>query len=76
LEGPNLMAVAVGIGSAFTFEPPKRLFESTYQRSQPPSYDVAADGRFLMIKPDSQSGSAVSVIFNWQEQLRQRSATH
>ena len=76
-QGPNLMSVAVEAGAAFNFKPPTRLFESTYQRSQqPPSFDVANDGRFVMIKSDTQSSGAISVILNWQELLREKIGTH
>ena len=34
---------------------------------QPPSYDVAADGRFLMIKPTGETDAPISVILNWSE---------
>jgi Tol biopolymer transport system component len=71
---PNLMSVAVEAGAAFNFKPPTRLFESPYLRSQqPPSFDVANDGRFVMIKLDTQSSGAVSVILNWQELVREKS---
>jgi Tol biopolymer transport system component len=70
-QGASLMSVAIESGGAFNFKSPTRLFESTYQRgTQPPTYDVAADGRFVMVKPDSQTGNVVSVILNWQELLR------
>jgi eukaryotic-like serine/threonine-protein kinase len=73
LQGGSLMSVAIDTGGTFNFKPPTRLFESTYQRgTQPPTYDVAADGRFVMVKPDSQAGNTVSVILNWQELLRQK----
>jgi Tol biopolymer transport system component len=77
LESSNMMAVAVEAGAAFNFKPPTRLFESTYQRGeQPPSFDVAPDGRFVMIKPDSSGDAPITVILNWTELLRQRGATH
>jgi len=77
LESTNMMAVAVDGGAAFTFKPPTRLFESTYFRSQqPPSYDVAPDGRFVMIKPDTPTETPITVILNWTERLRQRGASH
>ena len=71
LQGASLMSVPIDAGVAFNFKPPTRLFESTYLRgTQPPTYDVASDGRFVMVKPDSQAGNVVSVILNWQEMLR------
>jgi eukaryotic-like serine/threonine-protein kinase len=77
LRGSNVMAVAVDAGREFNFKPPTKLFESAYQYGQqPPNYDVAADGRFVMIKSDTQGGTAVSVILNWQELLRQKNVTH
>jgi Tol biopolymer transport system component len=77
MQGANIMAMQVETGKEFNFKPPTRLFENTYQRSQQaPNYAVAADGRFVMIKPDSEAGSAVSVILNWQELLRQKNVTH
>ena len=75
LEGRNMMSVAVEAGAAFNFKPAVRLFESTYARDQqPPSYDVAADGRFVMIKPDSSGKTPITVILNWQERLSARAA--
>jgi Tol biopolymer transport system component len=77
LEGRNMMSVAVDAGAAFNFKPAMRLFESTYTRDQqPPSYDVAADGRFVMIKPDSSGKIPITVILNWQERLSARDAQH
>ena len=72
-QGASLMSVAIEPGGAFNFKPPTRLFESSYQRgTQPPTYDVAADGRFVMVKSDSPTGNVVSVILNWQELVRAR----
>jgi len=72
-----MMAVPVDAGAAFNFKRPTRLFESTYFRSeQPPSYDVAPDGRFVMVKPDTAAETPITVILNWTERLRQRGASH
>ena len=57
------MAVAVDTTSDFNFKAPVLLFEFRYQRSrQPPSYDVAPDGRFLVIK-DTKIKQAVQVWY-------------
>jgi serine/threonine-protein kinase len=76
LERRRVMAVPVNPGSTFTFKPPTVLFESRYLRStQPPSYDVAEDGRFLMIRPTPSQGrtsAQVVVVLNWAEELRRR----
>jgi Tol biopolymer transport system component len=75
LEGSSMMSVAVQTGATFSFSPPTRLFDAApYRRStQPPSYDVAADGRFVMVSPDLESSEApITVIVNWSELLHRR----
>ena len=75
LEGSRLMAVTVVPGERFNFSPAALLFDSTLIPSpQPPSYDVAPDGRFLIIKPvEGDSGVVppqIVVIQNWFEELK------
>jgi serine/threonine-protein kinase len=66
LEQNKMMSVAVSAGTPFNFKPATLLFESRYQHAgQPPSYDVAADGRFLMIKPAPPELSSFNVLLNW-----------
>jgi Tol biopolymer transport system component len=68
LEGNTLMSVAVDAKTDFDFKPPTLLFEYRYRRSsQPPSYDVAADGRFLVIKQASVTQPPIEVITNWAQ---------
>jgi Tol biopolymer transport system component len=70
LEGNKLMAVAVDGKTVFNFEPPTLLFEYRYRRSsQPPSYEVAADGRFLIIKQASVTQPPIEVITNWAQSV-------
>jgi hypothetical protein len=70
-----MMAVAVDARTTFDFKPATLLFETTAaMTNQPPSYDVAADGRFLMIKP-ALPGAEVApmvIITNWFEELTRR----
>jgi eukaryotic-like serine/threonine-protein kinase len=62
-ENNKLMSVAVDKGPTFNFKPPALLFERPYQIQ---SYDVAPDGRFLMIKPAAaRASSPITVILNW-----------
>jgi serine/threonine-protein kinase len=74
LEGRRLMAVVVQPGTTFSFSPAASLFEHDYVATgQPPSYDVAGDGRFLMVK----SGATATVppivmTLDWFEELRRR----
>ena len=73
-EGHKLMALAVETGSAFSFKPPMLLFESQYMHPlwETTSYDVAPDGRFLMMKPNNPSADSswITVVLNWQEDLK------
>jgi serine/threonine-protein kinase len=74
LEGQRLMAVAVQPGATFSFSPAESLFEHGYVATgQPPSYDVAADGRFLMVKSGATATVPPIVItLDWFEELKRR----
>jgi serine/threonine-protein kinase len=77
ISGSDMMeapVVPVAPNAAFGFDTPTRLFDvSAYRQpfSQAPTYDVARDGRFVMLK---SSDFPVTVIHNWTERLRQRAA--
>ncbi len=67
------MAVAVDSKDTFNFQPPERLFERIFlRRRQAPSYDVGADGRFLMIRSDSVTTRRMVVVQNWIEEVKER----
>jgi serine/threonine protein kinase len=74
LENKRLMSVAVESSGTFTFKPPAVLFEIPELAVRFPnqSYDVAPDGRFLMVKDVSTPASAppITVILNWTASLR------
>ena len=75
LEGRRMMAVPVQPGAAFSFSPAQFLFETSHALSpQPPSYDVAADGRFLMVKGAGAQVSAPPIVLtlDWFEELKRR----
>ncbi len=60
----TLMRVAVEASNRFEFEAAVRLLEADFPVfEQPPSYDVAPDGRFVTARNDSNP--PVSVILNW-----------
>jgi hypothetical protein len=40
--------------------------------AQPPTYDVGADGRFLMIKSERIDRPTINVVVNWPELLKGR----
>jgi hypothetical protein len=50
------------------------LFEEHYATYQTtPSYDVTADGqRFLFLNPGVAPQEEISVVVNWQEELKQK----
>ena len=64
----RVKAARLDPGPGLRFAPPQQLFESSYALGgQPPSYDVAADGRFLMLKRDrSRPAEPTHVILNWR----------
>jgi len=78
LQGNAMLAVAVETEPEFSFAAPQELFTGPYLRDQSPlvaSYDVAPDGRFLMIQPGLGTDTAptgIVVVENWTEELKQR----
>ena len=71
-QGDHIMAVAFQSGTPFSFSPARSLFEyRNADSSQPPSYDVAADGRFLMVK-NSAAARSIVVTIGWLAELKQR----
>ena len=64
-----MMAVPVPVQTTTVFRvgPATKLFEKVYAGAVFPnvSYDVAADGRFLMIKGGAPS-VVVQVVLNWR----------
>jgi Tol biopolymer transport system component len=76
LEGDKLMSVRAGADTQarFTYQPPVMIAEKSFIRSpQPPSFDVAADGRLLMLERGPAVPVApVEVIVNWRHRTRPR----
>ena len=81
LQFNTLLAIAVESEREFVFAAPVRLFAATafffFPGPAIRTYDVAPDGRFLMIQseaatqPDAAPSSIV-VVQNWFEELKQR----
>jgi serine/threonine-protein kinase len=74
-----VMAVSVETGAEFSFAAPQPLFSGPYaQRAGAAGrgYDVARDGRFLMIQPEGDSvaptPASIVVVQNFTEEIRQR----
>jgi Tol biopolymer transport system component len=66
LEGDRFMHVTTTTDGAFSFGVPTFLFETPVLRVvQPPSYDVAPDGRLLVIKAPPRRTNTVRVVIDW-----------
>jgi serine/threonine-protein kinase len=75
LQEKSMMAAAIDTANGFNFKPAVRLFETSHVRgNQPPSYDVTADGRFIMLMPQTTAAEPITVIFNWTEMLNSRTS--
>jgi WD40 repeat protein len=73
IEDNKMMSIAVNAGAAFNFKPPEPLFttDGYLATGQTPTYDVAADGRFLMIRlePAPAEAAQLMVIVNWPQMV-------
>ena len=78
----QVLAVTVGTGEPFSALAPETLFESPYVLDISgggggvPNYDIAPDGRFLMVKlvdaDGGQEAADITVVLNWLEELKER----
>ena len=80
-ESGQLFVVSVDNEVAEPWGVPESLFSGAYLRPEPDnrSFDVAPDGRFVMIKPvitgDNQDAGEIPdivVVRNWFEELKER----
>ena len=78
-EGNAMMDVAVTTDGPFVFNTPVQLFSGrylTFPTGIGRGYDVARDGRFLLIQPGNESKAAaprsIVVVQNFAEELKQR----
>jgi serine/threonine-protein kinase len=75
-SGEKMMAVSISSGQELTPGKPTLLFEGRYQTGlvggdTGSNYDVAADGRFVMIRAEEGSGpTQINVVLNWFEELK------
>jgi len=72
-EGSKLMVVTVASTSPLQMQTPKVLFEGgfiAWEPNTPRTFDVAADGRFLMIEPTATNAQRFNVVLNWTEELK------
>ena len=67
VAGDKMMSVAVKTtGTQFSFEPPIELFTlpTVFGATQPPSYDVTADGLFIMVQWTDAQAFSMKLIVN------------
>jgi serine/threonine-protein kinase len=67
-----MMAVSVSAESSFQPSTPRELFRGRFlHTNQIRTYDVAADGRFLMIErgEDRPTHTSLKIVLNWLEEL-------
>ena len=72
-SGDDMMAVTIATSPSFTAGKPVRLFHGRYSFGSGlavSTYDVAADGRFLMIKNDDETVERPRIIVNWAESVK------
>ena len=74
-SGKRMMAVSMGGGTSLVARPPRVLFEGGFALGVPgvPNYDVAPDGRFLMIRltdEEEQERRTIRIVLDWVEELR------
>ena len=68
------MAVSVKTDSGFTYGTPQTLFEGPYRDRDGRTYDVSADGRFLMVSGVTAADALpeINVVINWFQELTER----
>jgi hypothetical protein len=80
LRDERMMAVEISTTGALKAGAPRTLFEGRYVRSPNAvaGYDVAADGRFLMVQPlhPDPPTNQIHVVLNWTEELKRRLPTN
>ena len=73
-NGDTMMAVTIATGSTLTAGSARLVFEGSYQTSDAgvAGYDVASDGRFLMVEPivRKQPATRINVVLNWFEEVK------
>jgi TolB protein len=78
LEDDKLMSVRVGpdTDARFAYEAPVILVDKSFMRAgQPPSFDVAADGRLLMLgRVPAGPPAPIEVIVNWRDRVATRAS--
>jgi len=71
-NGSDLWAVSIGTGESVDPGLPTRVIDlrAPGKGATHTSYDVASDGRFLIIGDELQASEALTVVLNWTEELK------
>jgi len=75
-NGDKMMAVSLETKPTFALAKSRLVFEAPYAHisNDVPNYDVAPDGRLLMVRENPQTATAtqLNVVLHWFEELKQR----
>ena len=72
----TMMTASIGTGAEFTSGKPTRLFEFPEWEDTRPQFDVAPDGRFLLVKSsDRPPTSQLTLVQNWFGEVKVRLAS-
>ena len=74
-QGDRVMAVSVDNAANPSLRSPRLLFEGPYQLDPVvglPNYDVAPDGRFLMVSDPRAPIMRFTIVHNWFEEVKRR----
>jgi eukaryotic-like serine/threonine-protein kinase len=77
-NGLKILSARVVPDGTFRVEVPQALFEGGFDPGSERAYDVAPDGRFVMIENepnDNTASASIVVVLNWQEELLARTPT-
>ena len=71
-NGDKWMVVSISSEAEFTAGTPQVLFEGPYNNVPDLSYDVAPDGRFLVLQPEHDDSQIreLHVVLNWFEEIK------
>ena len=73
-SGDNMMVVTIETEPELKAGTPRELFKGQFRGSATlfdHSYDLAPDGRFIMIQEDEESAKTkINVVLNWFEELK------
>ena len=72
-KGTAMIAVTVRLEPTLVVESPRKLFDRNFPRADVfgSNYDVAADGRFLILEPvEPFEAAEINLVVNWFEELR------